>query len=245
MSKLKKILPIVLAVLVLAYMCTILGFVAGSGKETVCKHLDVHIVDSTKIGLISSKEIARALANNNLNPIGKTYKHIETESIEKVLRKNPMVKKVECYKTPAGVLQIRIVQRSPKFRVMNGGENYYVDKEGVIMPVAMGYSAYVPVVSGHVTKTKATGELFDFITFLEKNSFWNAQIEQIFVTYDQHIELVPRVGDALIQLGSLDNYEKKLNKLEKMYNKVFPEIGWNRYRTIDLRYKDQVVCTRK
>ncbi|MDR1585008.1 MAG: cell division protein FtsQ/DivIB [Prevotellaceae bacterium] len=245
MFKLKKILPAFFAVLVLAYMCTVLAFTAGNGKETVCNQLNITMVDSAKIRLISSREIARILAGNNLNPVGKTYKHIETESIENLLRRNPVIKDVECYKTPAGVLQLRVVQRSPKFRVMTEGENYYVDTERFIMPVSTSYAAYIPVVSGQVTKTRAAGDLFDFITFLEKNPFWNAQIEQIYITYDRNIELVPRIGDSLIRLGSLDNYKVKLNKLEKLYAEVFCEIGWNRYKTIDLRYKNQVVCTRK
>ena len=58
------------------------------------------------------------------------------------------------------------------------------------------------------------------------------------------IELVPRVSDAIIVLGTLDNYQSKLEKLYKLYQKGFNVIGWNKYKVIDLQYKDQIVCSK-
>ena len=86
--------------------------------------------------------------------------------------------------------------------------------------------------------------MFDFVTFLEDNTFWNAQIEQIFIRDDLKIELVPRVGEAIILLGTLDNYQSKLEKLRKLYVNGFNVVGWNKYKLIDLQYKDQVVCSK-
>jgi cell division protein FtsQ len=134
-------------------------------------------------------------------------------------------------------------QRTPKFRVI-GIESFYVDTEKKWMPASPNFSAYVPIVSGRITKSMATGEMFDFVSFLEDNPFWNAQIEQIYVRDDLKIELVPRVGDAIIVLGKLENFKPKLEKLRKLYINGFNTIGWNRYSKIDLQYKDQVICTK-
>jgi len=238
---LKYILISIFALLVLGYLVFSLWHFSGSSKELVCKELDIELEDSINVQLINQSEIALILDQKDLNPIGKTVKHIQTELIEETLRKNPMVKWVECYKTPSGIVHIKVLQRSPKFRVVGLG-SYYIDIDRKLMPVSTNYAAYVPVVSGRVTVSMATGKLFDFVTYLEANPFWNAQIEQIFVRDDLKIELVPRVGDAIIVLGTLDNFEAKLNKLHKLYVRGFNIIGWNRYKTIDLQYKDQVVC---
>lgn len=238
---LKYTLISIFALLVLGYLVFSLWHFSGSNKELVCKELDIELEDSLNVQLINQSEIALILDQNDLNPIGKTVKHIQTELIEATLRKNPMVKWVECYKTPSGIVHIKVLQRCPKFRVVGLG-SYYIDIDRKLMPVSTNYAAYVPVVSGRVTVSMARGKLFDFVTYLEGNPFWNAQIEQIFVRDDLKIELVPRVGDAIIVLGTLDNFEAKLNKLHKLYVKGFNIIGWNRYKTIDLQYKDQVVC---
>jgi cell division protein FtsQ len=240
-STLKHIFLTLSILLVLGYMVYSLWYFSGQNEESVCRRLEIVLKDSTNIQLINQSDIAVMLEQANLNPIGKTIKHVRTESIEDLLLRNPMIKVAECYKTPSGIVNIRVQQRNPKFRVVGMG-SYYVDVDRKTMPVSQNYAAYVPVVSGRITKSMATGEMFDFISFLEKNPFWNAQIEQIYVRDDMKVELVPRVGDAIILLGTLDNYDKKLEKLRKLYVNGFNKIGWNRYKLIDLQYKDQVVC---
>jgi len=237
----KYILIAFFAALVLGYLAFSLRYFSGREKDDVCRKLDIVMMEKNGKQLVTEKEISQILDNNDLNPVGKTIKRIRTESIEELLRKNPMIKVVQCYKTPAGVVTIRVSQRCPKFRVV-GFSSYYVDTDRKPMPVSMNYAAYVPVVSGRTTVSMMTSKMFDFVTYLEENPFWNAQIEQIYVCDDLKIELVPRVGDAIIKLGTLDNYQAKLEKLHKLYLKGFNVVGWNKYKVIDLRYKDQIVC---
>jgi cell division protein FtsQ len=59
------------------------------------------------------------------------------------------------------------------------------------------------------------------------------------------IELVPRVGQHIIYLGQIDGYEEKLERLLIFYEKGLSQTGWNQYTGISLKYKDQVVCTKK
>lgn len=230
-------------ILVICYFVFSLWYFSGSEKANVCKNLEIILADSSNIQLITQKDIAQILEENELNPIGKTIKNIRTESIEDILHKNPMIKVAECYKTPTGTVTIHVIQRCPKFRVVGFG-SYYMDIDRKPMPVSTNYAAYVPVVSGRVTVSMASGKMFDFVSYITDNPFWNAQIEQIYVRDDLKIELVPRVSDAIIVLGTLDNYQTKLEKLYKLYQKGFNVIGWNKYKVIDLQYKDQVVCSK-
>ena len=239
----KYILIAFFTLLVLGYLGFSLWYFSGRNEEVVCHNLEIFLDQSSGKQLITEKEVSFLLEEKGLNPIGKTAKHIQTEVIENELRKNPMIKTAECFKTPSGTVNIKIQQRVPKFRVV-GLRSYYIDNDRKPMPISPNYAAYVPVVSGTVTFSMACGPLFDFVTFIEENPFWNAQIEQIFVRDDQKIELVQRVGEAIVLLGTLDNYQKKLEKLKKLYDNGFKVIGWNKYKVIDLQYKDQVVCNK-
>ena len=240
----KYILISFFSILVLGYLVFSIWQFSGRNQDKVCGQLVVVLDKNPGSQLITEKEVIQILEAKDLNPYGKTVKYIQTEAIENLLRKNPMVKRAECYKLPSGRVDIIIEQREPKFRVVGLG-SYYIDSDRKPMPVSQNYAAYVPVVSGHVTVSMVTGKMYDFVLFLKENTFWNAQIEQIYVREDQKIELVPRVGDAIILLGTLDNYEKKLEKLHKLYQNGFNVIGWNKYKVIDLQYKDQVVCNKK
>lgn len=212
-------------------------------QDTVCKQLKIVLLDQDGIQLVRAEDIERYLKTQGLHPVGKELKQISSETIERALQKNSLIKSSECYSTPNGTTCIYIEQCCPKFRVI-GSKNYYVDTERNKIAASTDYTAYVPIVSGYVTDEMATGDLFDFITFLERNTFWDSQIEQIYVRADKKIELVPRVGNSIILLGTLNDYPQKLEKLKKLYVNGFNKIGWNNYKTIDLQYKGQIVCTR-
>ena len=77
------------------------------------------------------------------------------------------------------------------------------------------------------------------------NPFWDAQIEQIYVTENNEIELIPRIGDNLILLGKIDNFEQKLENLQCLYEQALSKVGWNKYDTINLKYNNQVICSKR
>mgnify|MGYP007085008130 FL=1 len=121
-----------------------------------------------------------------------------------------------------------MTQRTPILRVMSAnGENYYLDNKGTVMPPDAKCVAHLAVVTGNVEKSFAMRDLYKFGVFLQKNSFWNAQIEQIHVLPGKNIELVPRVGDHLIYLGKIAGFEKKLKRVKAFYERGLNQVGWN------------------
>ena len=92
-------------------------------------------------------------------------------------------------------------------------------------------------------------KLINFVKFVDSDDFWKAFIVQIHVVgsqagdgYDPDIEIVPRAGDQVIMLGSVDGYEQKLVKLLSFYRHAVAYEGWNCCSYINLKYKDQIVC---
>lgn len=212
-------------------------------RQTICNDIIVTFTNNEK-QLITGEDIAKLLKTKNINPIGQPYYKIQAKVIEDAVEKHPTVRNAECYKTPGGAIKLTIKQRTPVLRVM-GKQNYYVDEERRKMPVSINFAVYVPVVTGNVSEEMATGKLFDFCEYINKDSFWNNQIVQINIDEQKKIQLVPRIGNHVIEMGHFDRYEAKLKKLRKMYLYGLNEIGWNIYSTINIEYKDQVVCTRK
>jgi cell division protein FtsQ len=241
----KKILITIGLLAILGYAVFAISTFSYKSDKQICKKVEVLIKDSTQLRFISEKEIILFLEEKNLNPIGLNMQSANIENIEKILKTQLRIKNVECYKTPSGTVRIEITQREPILRIMNNGQGYYIDKDGEIMPVSSNFTAYVPVASGSINEAFAKGVLYKFALFLRENAFWNAQIEQIYVDLNQEIELIPRVGNQIILLGKFDDYEFKLNKLLSLYKNGFSRTGWNCYRQINLKYDNQVVCTKK
>jgi cell division protein FtsQ len=88
-------------------------------------------------------------------------------------------------------------------------------------------------------------DIYYLVEYINDDSFWSAQIDQIYVNNDDQIDLIPRVGSHIIHLGTTENLEGKLRNLLTFYDKVLPEVGWNKYSVINLEYKDQIVCKKR
>jgi cell division protein FtsQ len=80
--------------------------------------------------------------------------------------------------------------------------------------------------------------------YIHSNAFWNAQIEQIAVTNENEFQLVPKIGNHIIEFGAAENIEEKFSKLQTFYKEGLNYVGWNNYKTINLKFDNQVVCTK-
>jgi Cell division protein FtsQ. len=212
----------------------------------VCKDIEVVLKDSIQSGFITRTEVTSLLMKKKQYPVGKSMESVLCRALEDSLQKHPLIDEIECYKTPYGNVVIEIKQRIPMLRVMNNkGENYYIDNKGEIMPPEAKYIAHLAIVTGTVDRTFAKKELYDFARFLHDNPFWAAQIEQINVLSTKEIELVPRVGDHIIFLGKMKDFENKLQRLREFYKKALNKVGWNKYERINLEFSNQIICTKR
>ena len=125
------------------------------------------------------------------------------------------------------------------------GSNYYVDTEGHRIVAVAQYRTPLPLVTGQVDSTLTYLDLLPMARYIYGHPFWNAQIEQIYVNERHEVELVPRVGKQTILLGSVEDYETKFDNLMLVYKDVFSKTGWTMYDTVSLKFKNQVVCTRR
>jgi len=242
----KKIAFILFAAVLAAYILFSVFFAGKKTDDSICNKIEVVVIDTLKSHFIGKKEIENILKNSNIKIVGQKKSEINTAQIEQKLKENKLVKKAECYKTIGGSLKIEIYQKMPIIRVMGYFGNYYVDNEGGIMPVSDKFVAHLPIATGYVDEKFATTKLYNFALFLQHNKYWNAEIEQINVLQNKDIELTPRVGNFQILLGALDDdYADRLDKLKLFYDKGLNKVGWNRYSVINLKYKNQVVCTKK
>jgi cell division protein FtsQ len=241
----RRVLTLLFLLLILAYLVVAVTVFNTRPENEVCKGVELVVRDSIDHGFITVREVNRLLEAHKLSPKGKEMGQVNTRAIEELLSQHPLIRRVECYRTPGCHITIEVSQRVPLLRVMaSNGENYYVDEEGKAMPT-VGQSAYVPVATGTIRREFATKELYELALYLQDHPLWREQVEQINVTPSQEIELVPRVGEHIIFMGKPGGYDQKFARLEKFYKKALNEIGWNKYARISLEFDNQIICTKK
>ena len=242
----KKALVIIGICLLAGYLIFAAFYFQDKPKDGSCTKFEVVVGNNDEEQFVNTGDIAKYVTEKGFNPQGKQLSEINTNKIEEVILTNQLIKKAEVFVTNNGAVKAVIYERKPVLRVINSaGQSYYVDDEGMVMPLSQRFTAYLPIATGAIKEDLAKGDLYKFALFLHKNDFWNAQIEQIVVAPNNEITLIPRVGDQQIILGKLDGYQEKLDKLMTFYQKGQNETGWNKYSVINLKYDKQVVCTKR
>lgn len=242
----KKILLSALLLLIAAYIVAAVTVFNRKPASQVCQDIRLVIKDSVYAGFITKNEVSALLKKKGISPLDQPMDQVRTDSIEQVLSRHPLIDRVECYKTPGGSLNIEVSQRIPILRVMSDdGANYYLDDKGHIMPPDAKCVAHRAVATGRIEKAFAVKDLYKFGVFLQRNPFWDAQVEQIHVLADGNVELVPRVGNHLIYLGKLDHFESKLERVKVFYEKALNRVGWNKYSRINVEFDNQIICTKR
>jgi cell division protein FtsQ len=177
---------------------------------------------------------------------------------------NSLVKKCNVYTTVDGVLNINLWQREPVVRIIDKkGQNYYLDVEGSVISMSKRFTPHLLVVNGNINtpfSTQSVENIYDtkynnsartlrnvhqLAEYIRKDKLWNAQVVQLYVDKNHEFEIVPRIGPHLIQLGSIENFDAKFKKLRIFYTEGLNNVGWNQYLNINLKYKDQIVCSKK
>ncbi len=240
----KTFFKLLLLIVLVVYLGFAFCYFPHKVKGSVCSSVELAIADSSRAGFISEKEIDHLLKTAHLYPLGQMMDSVSSTRIEEFLEKNPFIKEVVCYKSPGGRINIIISQRLPVIRVMtNNGEDYYIDENGFTMKPGK-YMTNLLVATGNIDNNFTKKHLIPIGRHIKESAFWNNQIEQVHVTEDKKLEIVPRVGNQIIYLGSPTNLEKKLGNLEIFYKKVMPTVGWNKYSRINLEFENQIICTK-
>lgn len=244
----RKLLKLAGILILIAFIVVTLAFTSGESKDIICRDIEVSFSNSDIIH-VNKNEILRKVKTADKQILNKTLDKINSDIIESEVEKIQAIRAAEVYKIIVkdsasfkGVLVVKVKHREPVIRIISENGSYFLDKEGNKIPVSANYTANVMVVTGSLSEKYAAEKMLPFVQYIHKNEFWNAQIKQIHVEKDGDVLLSPLVGDQIIELGSLDDYEGKLHRMKAFYEQVLVKNNWDKYKVISLKYSNQVIA---
>ncbi len=262
----KKVLRVFLWSQALLLLGVMLGYVNHAESLQKCTALDIQI-DNEPSGVyfIDKQDVITMLNDRAMYPVGVPAQVVNTHAIEALFDDDPYVFNAEVFMNVKGKLNIEVKQRKAIMRVINfKGEKFYIDSVGALMPMSDQYVARVPVATGSIagsllftkikpflnTEDSATASrhdlmdsLFVLADYIAKDEVLSALVEQVYVNADHEFELIPLIGGQKILFGGIEDMEDKFSRLLVFYQKGLVRRGWDAYATINLKYRDQIVCT--
>jgi cell division protein FtsQ len=238
----RKVLNITSWVILTAYLGVSLWFTGERMSRLTFHGATVNITDSLESHFITPAEVTGFLAKKGIRTTGSRIGELNRDQVKNTVKMLSGVKDALVYGTPDGTLHIQVWQRTPVMRFIGPNTSFYIDSDGKEMALSENYSARVLMITGSGDKRFLKDSLFSMVKLIRDQAFLDALIEEIAINPDHSLEIVPRVGDARIFFGDASNSEWKLTKLKIFYERGFPNVGWDRYSRIDLRYSNQVVA---
>jgi cell division protein FtsQ len=256
----KRIKHIVMWLLIAGYLAVILGFVGKEEEKLNCTGVNIIIHDSLDLQFVDAGMITGLIRKNGKELAGRAIEDIDLQEIENRILSVRAVRTAEVYFTVRGKLVIEVCQRNPVVRIIDrSGQGFYIDEEGYIIPTSRNFCSHVLVANGKISEGCSVAknideqgkgmdllrDIYKMVNYIRDDEFWQSQILQIYINDKQEFELIPRVGAHIIEFGSADDMETKFDKLWVLYDEGFRNKGWNQYDRINLKYRNQVVCTKR
>jgi|GEM_PF-708353 len=165
---------------------------------------------------------------------------INISMLEEKLNQLPSVERAEVYFDLNGELCANVMQRTPFLRVMDGDAIGYWDRNGSWFPLKAHYTAKVPLILGGPDSTQVM-RVVQFHRTLIEDDFYSDFVSAYEWKGDDLL-VYPRYGVSEVNWGkATEEFESKRERLKKAYEKVFPAMGFDRYKSINLKFADQVV----
>lgn len=224
-------------------------------KTKDCQGFEITLKGNTEQYFLDEKDIQELLTAKGTQKIkGREIKSFDLSKWEKALEKNIWVRDAELFFDNDQVLQVKVWQRQPIARIFTeGGKSFYIDSAAVRLPLSDKLSARLPVFTDFPSEkesfSKKDSALVNHIRnvsfFLLKNQFWMAQITQIDINPSREFEMVPMIGNHVIEFGNGNDVESKFAKLMVFYRQVLARTGMDRYARLKIQYDKQVIGVKR
>jgi cell division protein FtsQ len=225
----------------------------------------ISVVDENNF--LTEKELLERLRRNGMTFDGQLMESLNTTAIEAFIRKMHEVESVEVFKRLGGNWDIRLKIRQPLARIFNTrGESFYIDSKGATMAPSPNFTARVFVFSGNIPDAsdsltvgdimkndslrgaRLLDDIYRIAKYVSNDHFLRSQISQVVYTRSGDFVLIPQVGAQRIVFGSAltdADVKEKMEKLKVFYTDGLAYEGWAKYETINLKFRNQIVCKKK
>ena len=193
---------------------------------------------------INQETVNKLLIENNKDAKSIGKDKLDLNRLEKRLNSHEMIEKSDVFVSIDGVMKAVVKQKTPVARVFDGDNSFYIDYKGNRMPLSANYTARVPLVSGVINK-KNREKLAEFFRIMYDDEFLKKNIIGVQIMPNGSLKLLNRNYNYQIDFGGTIRMNAKFNNYKVFFQKAVLDSSLYKYKTIDLRFAQQVICTKK
>ena len=192
---------------------------------------------------VKQETVNKLLIENKKDASSIQKVNLDLNKLERILDAQEMIEKSDVFVSIDGVLKAVVKQKTPVARVFDNEGSFYIDYKGNRMPLSTNFTARVPLVLGIINK-KNNEDLADLFRIIYDDAFLKKNIIGIQIVPNGSLIMLNRNFDFQIDFGRMINVERKFKNYKAFFQKAVLDSSLYKYKKIDLRFTEQVVCTK-
>lgn len=241
----KSIIACVLSVILAGYICFALPVTASMARADRFTGCEIVVTDSAKTGFVTQSDVSAECGGILSWITSRTLSDVDINKLELQLRRCDKIEKVNVALLNNAALRIDVIPMVPVARVFDGKVSYYINAEGKRIEATPRYHVDVPVVVGHFSEQYPAKRLLPLLDYIASHTDLDALVSTVRQEADGDIIIVPAIRGHVINFGDTSRVTDKFRNLTAFYHHVAPVRGWETYDTIAVKWRGQVVATRR
>ena len=241
----KRTVRCIITRLLLVYVAVAVSWSHSRADEMMCRGLHIEVDDSKGSHFVTAREVAHELGNMAKSPSKRRLADINTDSMERLLNNIDKIESAVCTKLTDGTVNIEVTPMQPVARVFEGNHSYYINKDGKRISATARYHTDAPIIYGRFDSTMSAVDLLPLLRHISSDSAWSALITCVKADGPNNLILVPMIHGHVINIGDINDLPDKFKRIKRAYREILPVKGWNFYDTLSVKWKGQIVATRR
>ena len=218
-----------------------IGLIAVANKWTAREQLQSVMVKGNLV-----LDTAEVLEQADI-PDSIRVKAVDLDEVEERLSAHPFISGAVAWEGGTGSLVLEVEERAPVVATLIDGKPVYLDAQGVLLPFRFGVaSPDVPllrgvIADGVVDSAKGMEAIGVVETLRNYNDLLYKRIAEVHCSDDDIYTFRLTDNGVPVIAGRADEIRSRLPKLEAFLRDVVPYRGANQLRSVDLRWRGQVV----
>ncbi len=229
--------------LMIALVIFLFSFTSIRNESRKIRGSAVFFVEDNSL-FIKQESVNKLLIENKTQASAIEKVTLDLNKLEKSIAQNPMIEKSEVYVSIDGILTAKVEQKTPIARVFDASSSYYIDYHGRKMPLSEEFTARVPVVSG-ITTPKSLQQIVPVLQYIFKDPFLKKNIIGVELVPVSGLRMLNRNYDYEIEFGKPMRIDSKFTCYKAYFQKAVLDNSLTKYKRINLKFTQQVVCIKK
>jgi cell division protein FtsQ len=231
------------------YIALTIVFYQKENNNLICSKININNLSEKPI--TSDRSIEKIIVANFPNIIGDIQGNLNIDHLEKLINKLPTVMESEVYTSlyddngmSGFAINIDLINNEPIARLFSSEFNYYLDSNGELIPKDVLPTRLV-VFTGKITTNRISKEIIFLAQFIHNDEFLRSLVEQVNILPNGEYEIFTKFSNQYVIFGNFEGYKNKFYKLKKFFLNAKKNINFSNYKSLNLKFKDIVVCTKR